>query len=696
MKCFDSNDIRNVVLLSQGGHGSTSLGEAILFNSGAVTRLGSVDEGSAVFDFEDEEKKRKNSISAGIAACEFNNKKLNLIDLPGLADFVGDVDGALRVSDGAVLVVSAVDGVEVRTERLWEAAGKLEIPRAIFINKIDRDRASFDKIMEEIRSLLGVTPLPLTVPIGKESNFRGVVDMVENRAALYPLDGSRAVEYEAIPAEMVHEIRDARANFVEEIAATDEALMEMYFEDGVLDPATLKRALASAFTQGLLVPVFVGTATKNAGIDVLMDFITTAFPAPGAKQPYIGRRPGTNDKMSFTPNDGAPFSAYVFKTLAHKDTGQLSLMRVCSGTISSDTNVDNVTKDQTERFGALMVLRGKEMTPVTGASCGDIIAVAKLEKTITGDTFCMSDAKIQYPGISSPPPTISFAIEAVRQGDEDKIYQGLAKLSETDPSLRLVRDPLSGTVLSGMGQLLIESSLRKLHSKFNVEAKTALPKVHYKETIKGTVSDVRYRHKKQSGGIYQFAEVTLDISPTHRGEGFIFENTIVGGAIPRLFIAAVETAVAETMARGVIAGHDVVDVRVRLHEGKFTHVDSSEMAFKIAAKMAFKSAIRDPRAKAILLEPIMEMEVTVPEDKLGDIMGDLLSRRGRPMGTQAKGKYQVIKAQAPLAEVLSYRSDLRSMTGGRGEFIMSHGHHEQVPRDIASKIIAAYNNEDDE
>ncbi len=696
MKKYSTSALRNVVLISHGGHGTTSLGEAILFNAGAVNRLGSVDEGNSVLDFEEEEQSRRSSISASVAACEYKGRKINLIDLPGLADFVGDVDGALRAADAAVLVVSAVDGVEVRTERLWEAAGERGLPRAIFINKMDRERAGFERTLQDLRDTLDLNPVALTTPIGEEASFRGVIDLIDNKAILYPMNGSAKAEPSAIPGDLAAEVRAQREAFVEEIAGTDEQLMERYFEDGDLSSDAIRAALGPALTKGLIVPVFVGSATKNAGVELLMDFIVGAFPSPAERPPARGVKPNTDTPMSLANEASAPFSAYVFKTLTDKYTGQLSIMRVMSGSVNADTAVHNVNKDAAERFGALLCLRGKDQTPVEGAACGDIVAVAKLKDTATGHTLTLPDVQIRYPGVDTPSPAISFAIEATRQGDEDKIYQGLAKLAETDPSLRLTRDVNNGTLLSGMGQLHIESTLLKLKRKFNIEAQTTSPKVPYRETIKGRVPDVRYRHKKQTGGKGQFAEVIIDLLPNDRGDGFQFIDDIVGGTIPRGFIPAVEKGIVETMAKGIIAGYPIVDFKIRLHDGKYHDGDSSEMAFKIASAMAFKNAMRDPRAKAILLEPIMEMEITVPEDNLGDIMGDLSSRRGRPMGMEARGKYQVIKAQAPMAEVLRYSPDLRSITGGRGEFIMRQSHYEEVPREVAGKIIEGFKDDDDE
>lgn len=696
MKKYATTDIRNIALISHGGHGTTSLAEAFLFNTGAVNRLGSVDDGNSNLDFEEEEQERRSSVSAGIGTCEHSGKKLNLIDLPGLADFVGDVDGALRAADAAILVVSAVDGVEVRTDRLFHAARKHDLPVAVFVNKMDRERADFEGTVADIARSLGVTTATLTAPIGRESALRGVVDMIENVALFQQLDGSGNVEKGEIPGDMAGSIESQRELFVEEIAGTDEDLMEKYFEEGDLSGDELRSGLAAGFKDGSLCPVFAGSATQNVGVGPLLDFVAAVFPSPAESEAVVGTRPGTSDEVSFQKNDDAPFSAYVFKTIADKYTGQLSILRVYSGSASSDTVVFNASKDHAERFGTLMSLRGKEMTPVDGAACGDIVAVAKLKDTSTGDTICDQGAQITYAPPKRRPSAITFAIHAAKTGDEDKIFQGLAKLAETDPSLKLRRDKASGTLLSGMGTLHIDATLKKLKRKFGVEANTAPPKIAYRETIKGTVNDQRYRHKKQTGGKGQFAEVIIDIAPTQRGEGFVFDNAIVGGAIPRQFIPAVEKGIVETMADGVIAGYPVVDLRVRLHDGKFHDVDSSEMAFKIAARMAFKAAIRDSKARAVLLEPIVDVEVTVPEENMGDVMGDISSRRGRPMGMESRGKYQCIKAQVPHAEMLRYSPDLRSMTGGRGDFVADYSHYEEVPRDVAEKIIAQYKDEDEE
>ena len=695
MKKYASADIRNIALISHGQHGTTSLADSMLYVAGTTTRLGSVDAGNSTFDYDEEARERKSSVSAGIGYCEYGGKKFNIVDLPGLADFVGDVDGALRAVDAVVLVVSAVDGVEVRTERLWTQAGERGLPRAIFINKMDRDRADFDRTVADVSDALGITPLALTTPIGQEGSFNGVINLLTNEALIYERDDSTQFEVALIPSDLAAATRAAREALVEDVAGTDEELMEHYFEEGNLDADTLRTALRPAFRTEFVNPLFVGSATMNIGVAPLMDFIATTFPTPLDGEPVQGVNPTTGTPASFTPDPDSPLSAYVFKTIADKYTGRLAVMRVYSGTLSSDTSVHNTSRDHGERIGSLIALQGSEHTQVGEAPCGDIVAVAKLKDTHTGDTLC-GEAHIAYPGVETPPPAMTLAIGAERQGEEDKIYQALVKLAEEDPSLQLSRDPASGTLLGGMGQLHIDSTLRKLNNKFNLQANTSLPKIAYRETIRGAVTDVRYRHKKQTGGKGQFAEVVIDIGPNGRGEGYSFEDAIVGGAIPRGFIPAVDKGIHEVMDAGVLAGYPVVDINVKLHDGKYHDVDSSEMAFKIAARMAFKQAMRDPKARACLLEPIVELEIAVPEDAMGDVMGDLSSRRGRPMGMEARGRYQVIKAQAPEAEVMRYAPDLRSMTGGRGDFVKHFSHYEEVPRDIAEKLMASFTDDDHE
>jgi elongation factor G len=685
MKTYAASDIRNVSLISHGGHGTTSLGEAILFDTKATTRLGSVDAGNSVLDFEPEELERKSSITAGIASAEYKGKRLNLLDVPGSADFVGDTTNALNVCDGVVCVVSAPDGVEVRTEALWQRAARRELPTAVFINKMDRERADFDRCLEEIRRDLSPSVTPITIPIGKEGSFRGVVDLLSNRALLYSNDGSGSFQAQDVPADLADRVSELREKLVEEIAGSDEELMEKYFDEGDLGPNDLFKGLAKGIRAGLIYPAFAGSATQNIGVQPLLDLIVQTF--PGADE--VPPAQSADGKSQREPKPDVPFSAFVFKTIADQFAGQLSVFRVVSGTIHSDGTFLNATQGEKERFGAIVAIHGREQKPVEQAGPGDIVAVAKLKTTHTGDTLCDEAHAIVYAPQAPPRPVATFAVKPKKKGEEEKIFSGLARLREEDPSLHIERDPNSGeTLLSGMGQVHIEVTLKKLLRKFKVEAELELPRIAYRETIKGKADNVTYRHKKQTGGRGQFGECTIALTPLPRGGGFEFEDGVVGGAIPRQYIPAVEKGVHERMVEGVVAGYPVVDVKVRLFDGKFHAVDSSEMAFKIAGRMAFKKAFE--QAKPILLEPIWGMTITIPNENVGDIMGDISGRRGKVLGMEDQGKYTLVKAQVPLSEVQTYSSDLRSMTSGRGTFEMAFDHYEEMPNELAHKITAAY------
>ena len=691
MKSVAPNDVRNVVLLSHSGHGTTSLGDAIIFDAGTTNRLGKVDQGNSIFDVEPEEIERQSSVSAGIASCIHRGKRITLIDTPGSADFVGDTDTALAVCDAAVVVVSAVDGVEVRTESLWTKAEELNIPRALFINKMDRERADFDRVLLQLQSDLSSSITPLTIPIGKEQLFSGIVDLLSNQAYVYKPDGSGTYDVTDIPADLADTAGELREKLVEDVAGSDEQLMEKYFEEGDLGPDDLRRGLAEGIKEGLIFPAFVGSATLNIGIQPLMDLIAQSFPGADGREAAVS----ADGETKRAPKTDEPFSAFVFKTIADQFAGQLSVFRVLSGTIKSDGTFSNSTQDEKERYGAILSVQGREQKQVESASVGDIVAVAKLKSTRTGDTLCADNAPVVYAKPDPPLPAITFAVNAKKKGEEDKIYSGLVRLREEDPSLRISREQSTGeTLLSGMGQVHIETTLKKLFRKFKVEAALVLPIIPYRETIKGTIESTTYRHKKQTGGKGQFGECTIQLSPQPRGEGFLFDDAIVGGVIPRQFIPAVEKGIQERMIRGVIAGYPVVDVKVRLFDGKYHAVDSSEMAFKIAGSMCFKKAFE--MAKPTLLEPIWEMQITVPNDSVGDIMGDISSRRGKVLGMEDRGRYTTVGALVPLNESQTYSNDLRSMTSGRGTFTMEFAQYEEMPNELAQKVYAAFHDEDEE
>ncbi|MBN1946382.1 MAG: elongation factor G [Bradymonadales bacterium] len=691
MKTIAASDIRNVALISHGGHGTTSLGETLLFNAQETSRLGRVDGGTSNFDIEPEEIERKSSVSLGIASCRHKGKRITIIDTPGSVDFVSDTENALRVCDSVVMVVSAVDGVEVRTESLWGKVQSLNRPAAFFINKLDRERADFYRTVEDIKSNLSPAVIPLSIPIGEEGAFRGIVDLLSNHAHLYQTDGSGKFETSAIPSELAEQVEQMRKSLVEEIAGSDESLMEKYFEEGDLSSDDLRKGLTRGVKEGVIYPVFAGCATLNIGVQPLMDLIAQVF--PGADEAASAE---SEDGSQSRPSSAdAPFSSFVFKTIADQFAGQLSVFRIMSGSINSDGSFFNSSKQERERYGTILSLQGKEQKPLEAASVGDIVAVAKLKATATGDTLCEEAHPIVFAKTEPPLPTTTFAVRAKKKGEDDKVFSGLKRLMEEDPSLQIERDPSSGeTLLKGMGQVHIEVTLQKLMRKFKVEADLELPKIPYRETIKARIEKTTYRHKKQTGGKGQFGECTIEISPLERSKGFEFEDAIVGGAIPRQFIPAVEKGIVERMNRGVIAGYPVVDVKVRLYDGKYHPVDSSEMAFKIAGSMGFKKAFE--QAKPIMLEPIHELLVTVPKENVGDVMGNISGRRGRVLGMEDHGKYTTIKAQVPLNEAQRYSSDLRSMTSGRGTFQMSFSHHEELPGELASKVIAAYHEEEEE
>jgi elongation factor G len=589
----------------------------------------------------------------------------------------------MQAADGIVVVVDAVDGVKVQTELAWEYAKEFNLPCVIFINRLDRERADFNRTFEDAKVSFEPKPIILQLPIGSESEFKGVVDLIRNQAFVYGADGK--AKKEDIPADMQDLVESEREALVENIAEADDSLIEKYLEGEALSDEELNAALRNGTLSHIFVPVICGSATKNIGIDLLMDFIVTSMPSPVDRGPLKGVDPDSGNEIERAPDENAPFSGYVIKTLADPYAGRLTIFRVVSGKLGSDGTFYNPNKDSKERFTQLLSIAGKEQKTETGAGPGAIVAVAKLKETATGDTLCDINNKIQYACAEPLPSLISFAMTAKSKGDEDKIFISLTKLLEEDPSLKLDRVAETKEILlSGLGQIHIETVLEKLKRKYNVEAQLNTPKVPYRETIKGKAR-VQGKHKKQTGGHGQYGDCWIQIEPLPRGKGFEFVDAIVGGVIPKTYIPAVEKGVVEAAQKGVLAGFPTVDFKVTLDDGSYHQVDSSEMAFKIAGSLAFKKAIES--ATPTLLEPIMKVQVITPEDFMGDIMGDLNGRRGKVLGMDNAGKNQIINAQVPMAEFLSYASDLRSMTGGRGIFTMEFSHYDEVPAQIAEKII---------
>ncbi len=683
-----TQQLRNVALIAHGGSGKTSLAEAILFNGKSTTRLGKVDDGSSCLDFEPEEIKRKITISTAVHHATWKKHVINLLDTPGDDNFLSDTRFSLQAADSVVVVVDATSGVKVGTEKVWAFADEQKLPRVVFINKMDRERADFDKVVEEAGRSFEVKPTPVFLPIGSEDQFKGLVDLIKMKAYLYSRDGSGQFETAEIPPQMADTVEEWREKMIENIVEVNDELMEKYLEGEELSAPEIEETLFEGIRSGQLVPVVCGAATLNMGVAQLMDLIVHGLPSPLERGPWQGTKPGTEESVERPPEPDAPFSALVFKTLADPFAGKLTLFRVVSGTLKADATLYNVTRDLKEKFGQLLLLEGKKQQPVAAAGPGDIAAIAKLKETATGDTLADPADPVIFPAVEPLPAVISYAVQAKVKGSEDKVFTSLARLLEEDPSLRLERDQAtSEIILSGTGQIHLEATCEKLNRKFGVEVNLNPVKVPYRETIKKTVKGVIYRHKKQTGGRGQFAEVHFDVSPLERGAGFEFEEALVGMNVPRNFVPAVEKGLQESLQAGILAGFPVVDLKVRFYDGKSHDVDSSEMAFKIAASMCFKKAVQE--ANPILLEPIVKMEITVPEEVMGDVMGDLNSRRGRVLGMETRGHYQVIKAQVPMAEVLKYALDLNSMTGGRGTFTMEHSHYEEVPAQLAEKIIAA-------
>jgi elongation factor G len=688
MKRFEPSHIRNVGTFSHGGEGKTSLVEAILFDTGENSRLGRVDEGSTVMDYEPEEINRKISISASLSHFEWDKHGFHIIDTPGYANFIAEAKASMRVVDGAIIVIAANSEVKVQTETVWGYANESGVPRILYVGKMDVERADFLKVVEEVKKAFPSQPaVPVVLPIGKEGGFKGVVDLVQRKAFFYREDGSGQFEVKEVPADMKEEVERFREKLVEAVVEMDDQLMEKYLESGEVSTEEVLQCLRKGTLERRIVPAVCGSSTRNVGIQPLLNLMIHSFPSPLERGPVQGKNPRTGEPETREPKEDAPLSAFIFKTIADPFAGKLNLFRVYSGSLSADSTVYNSKKDVKERIGQIFLMEGKKQKPVGFAGVGEIVAVAKLKETTTGDTFSDEKKPIIFEETKLPLPMITYALTPKSKGDEDKITASLARIHEEDPTMMVGRDEQTGEILlSGVGQTHVEVIVEKLKRKFGVEVNLSVPKVPYKETIRTPKTGVVYRHKKQTGGRGQFAEVHFDISPLPRGEGFEFENALTGMNVPRNFVPAVEKGVVEAMQNGVLAGFPVVDVKVRFYDGKSHEVDSSEMAFKLAAIMAFKKGAQD--ANPVLLEPIMKVEVTVPEDHIGDVIGDLNSRRGRVLGVESKGHYQSVQANVPMTEMLKYAPDLNSKTGGRGTFTMEFSHYEEVPAQQTDKVIA--------
>jgi elongation factor G len=693
MKDYQTQQLRNICLIGHGGTGKTTLSEVILYDCKEIDRIGKVEEGTTTTDYDSEEKKRQISISAAMAPVEWKSNKINIVDTPGYFDFVGEVIESLRAADAALITVCAVSGVQVGTEKVWDLCKEYNKPRAVFINKIDRENADFDKVLSQLKDRFGISVVPLQIPIGKESGFKGIVDIIKMKSKTF--DGKAIVEGD-VPADLEDAVNDFRSSITEVVAENDESLLDKYFSEGELSDEELVSGLRNGIAKGDIVPVFCGSALANKGIQTLLEAIVDYMPSPADVKALEGINPKTNVKENREASTNAPFSAFVFKTIADPYVGKLSMFRVLSGSISSDSSIYNSSQDKNEKVGTLYLLKGKNQSAVGKLSAGDIGAVAKLSVTVTGDTLSDAAKPIKYNPMEFPQPCISMSVKPKSKGDEDKISSGLTKLAEEDPTFKVSRDVENAeTIISGVGELHLEVIARKLQNKFGADVTLDLPKIPYRETIRKT-ADVQGKHKKQSGGHGQFGDVHIKFEPNPEGTDFKFVDQIVGGVVPRQYIPAVEKGLRECIIRGVLAGYPVVGLKTTLHYGSYHPVDSSEMAFKVAASLAYKKGMKE--AGPVLLEPIMHIEVTVPDEYMGDIIGDLNKKRGKVLGMEPQDGKQVVIAEVPHAEVFRYATDLRSMTQARGSFTMKFERYEDVPTNISSKIIeeAAKNAVEDE
>ena len=693
MAKYESKSLRNLAVVGHGGTGKTSLCESLLFVSGKSERLGRVDDSTSCMDFEPEEQKRRVSISSAANFVEWEKHKINFIDTPGDSNFAFDIKCSMSVVENTVIIIDAVGGVEFQTQKVWELADEFKLPRIIFINRMDRERSNFTTALESIKSKFKKKVTPVCLPIGAEDKFNGIVDLIGMKAYLFS-DNKGIGKAVDITAEMMDEVKSLRDSMVEDIAEADDELMNKYLEAGELSPEELQAGLKKGVSSGSLIPVVCGSSTKGIGISLLLDLIVSSFASPVDRGSIKGKKPKTDDIEERQPSEDAPFSAIVFKTIADPYAGRLTLFRVYSGTLKSDTPVYNSSRKITEKFGHVFFLEGKNQKQAEVLIPGDIAGVAKLKETTTGDTLCNEKSPIILEKVAVPPPIISYAMEPKTRGDEDKIASSIHRLTEEDPTIVYTRNiETKEMILSGMGQVHIEVNIEKMKRKFGVEVNLNTPKIPYKETIKGK-TNVQGKYKKQSGGRGQFGDCWIDIEPQPRGAGFLFEDKIVGGVIPGQYRPAVEKGIVEAAAKGVLAGYPVVDFKIALTFGSYHTVDSSEMAFKIAGSMAFQKGVMD--CQPILLEPIVNIEIEVPDEYMGDVIGDLNSRRGRVQGMDSNGSNQIIKGQVPLAEILKYAPDLRSMTSGRGNFTYTESHYDEVPAYIAEKIIAEFKKDKEE
>ncbi len=686
MAKYDTAKLRNLGIVAHGGAGKTSLTEAILFNTGMIDRLGRVDDGTSTMDYEPEEIKRKISISSSLHHCEWEGHTIHIVDTPGYGNFIADTRSCMRALGGAVVILSAISGVKVQTEEVWEWANEFELPRIAFVNKMDREHANFFRAIDDMEKALKARGVAVQIPIGSAETFEGVIDLIKMKAYRYAKDLSGKFTEGEIPAEYIDEAKRLRESLVETVAEAYDALTEKYLETGELTEEEIMDGLRIGTLRYTFTPVFCGSAVMNIGVQQLLGYICQCLPSPLDRGSVRGINPKSKEIEERDPSEAAPFSALVFKTTSDPYTGKITIFRVYSGVLNSDSTVYNSVKECEERIGQIYELEGKKQKPIKQAVAGDIVAVAKLKETLTGDTLCQKDKLIVYDPARMLQPVISYAIQPKTKNDEDKIHSALQRLMEEDQTIQSRRDEKTRElILSGMGQVHLEVTIEKLKRKFGVEVEMKTQKVPYLETFKASVK-AQGKYKKQSGGRGQYGDCWVEFAPLARGEGFVFEDKIVGGVIPRQYIPAVEKGIFEASQDGYLAGYPLIDFKAAVYDGSFHTVDSSEMAFKVAGSLAFKKAMET--AKVVLLEPIMNIKITVPEECMGDVIGDLNSRRGKVVGVEPKANSQIIRSVVPMAEVLTYANDLKSMTSDRGMFTTEFSHYEEVPSHLAQKVIS--------
>lgn len=689
MKEYQAEAIRNIALIGHGGSGKTSISESLLFTSGEINRIGKIEEGNTTSDYNQNEVDRKISIAASLLHLEWANTKINILDTPGFPDFIGQVISSLHVSDLAVSVIKSAEGVEVGTEQTWELVKKTKLPAAVIINKVDNEHSKFFETFQQAKNRLSSDLVLVTFPAKEGLNFTSIIDVVKMKMISYDEMGSKKVSEEEIPGDLKAQADKLREELIEKIAESDEALMNKFFEEGTLSDEELQQGLKKSLAGAGFIPTFAFSGTKGVGMNSFLDFAAKYFPSPADRPAPAAKMKDSGNAVNVPCDAKGEPVLFIFKSLSEKHVGELSIFKVQSGSLNAGMDLVNTTRDKVERLGQIFVLNGRNRKEITKLTAGDIGAVVKLKDSHTGDTLCSKNFSVEMPSMQYPDPVIRFAVKPKAKGDEDKISAALHTAHEEEPTLRSKFDPeISQTIVSGQGELQLNLAIKLLKDRYGVEVDLVEPRIPYRETIRGKCEDSEYKHKKQSGGRGQYGHVHLKLEPMPRGAGYEFVDAIVGGVVPGRFIPAVEKGLKEIMTKGILTGSQVIDVRVTLFDGTYHDVDSDEVSFKIAASQAFKKGFLD--AKPIILEPIYDITVKIPEEYMGDVMGDCSSRRGKIQGMDSESPFQIIKAKVPLAELHKYSTQLRSLTQGRGQFAMTFSHYEEVPKDVEGKIIDAY------